>query len=68
VLQSVPICGCSFAVGKLTCVSLSSTFCRFQSFTELSSKIMITNDRPKIDSERRNVSAESRSSGFRPES
>ena len=39
--------------GRLTWVSRSRTFWRFQSFTELSSKIMITNDRPKMDSERR---------------
>src|ERR1039457_5028499 len=52
-LQSVPICDCT-PEGKFTCVSRSRTFWRFQSLTELSSKIMITYDRPKIDSERRN--------------
>jgi len=54
VLQSVPIDG-DRPSGKLTCASRSSTFWRFQSLSELSSKIISTNDSPKIDSDRRCV-------------
>src|ERR1700730_10585225 len=53
-LQSVPICGCK-PFGRVTCDSLSKTFWRFQSLIESSSKISITLDRPKSETERRCV-------------
>src|SRR5450755_4036968 len=40
-LQSAPICGCKL-LGNATCDSRSRTFCRFQSFSELRSKISTT--------------------------
>src|ERR1700679_121102 len=53
-LQSVPICGCNPG-GSVTCESRSSTFSRFQSFTESSSKIIVRLDRPASDVDRRCV-------------
>ncbi len=44
----MPICGCRFS-GRLTCESRSSTFCRFQSLADSSSKISITLESPNSE-------------------
>src|SRR5229473_1796431 len=51
-LQSVPICGVR-PFGSVTCDSLSNTFWRFQSLLDPSSKIIITLESPKSETERK---------------